>query len=141
MKEQTRSNRDLIFKLVPLIFTLIAAIILIVWFWAGVPADGALLFSAVAFYFVLPVVAFVLSLFIGASKKWGKIKWLMPFYFGVIFLLCEYFTFSLSNMLSFDQFNWPHLWMLLPGIAVSLVGMILGKLLSERGRKEKKGKE
>ncbi|MBE5959215.1 MAG: hypothetical protein E7254_10205 [Lachnospiraceae bacterium] len=105
---------------------------LIVWaaaimsFWFFVEDTDAMGYALMIFYFALPITSFVVSLIIGKDKGWGKEKWFMTVFFGIMYMLAEYATFSLANMTAFDKINIPDFEMIIPGVVISLVGLIIG---------------
>ena len=118
-------------------------IYLIVWsvtiltFWFASAPDDAMGYALMTFYLVLPVVTFIISLIIGKDSGWGKIKWLMPVFFGIMYMLADYATFSLANMKSnsFDEFNMPEFGMIIPGVVISLIGIGIGAIINYANRK------
>ncbi len=121
----------------------LAAAYLVIWagallfFWVGRPGD-AMGYTLVVLYFLLPVSTLVLSALLGRDAGWRGGWWAMPF-FGVMFFLAEYGTFSLANMLAFHKFNPPQWGTLLPGTLCAAVGLTLGAamraLAERRGRR------
>ncbi|MBE5959214.1 MAG: helix-turn-helix transcriptional regulator [Lachnospiraceae bacterium] len=95
-------------------------------FWLFTGDQDAVGYSLMTFFLVLPVTAFIESLIIGKDRGWGMEKWFVPLFFGIMYMLAEYATFSLANMTTFDKFNIPELSMILSGAGISLVGMIIG---------------
>ncbi len=100
----------------------------IIIFWLGGNYD-AMGYALVAFYLVLPVSTLVISFFIGKDEGWAHTKWLMLLFFGFMFMLAPYATFSLANMTTFEQFYLPDITAALPGIICSAVGMAVGTLV------------
>ena len=86
---------------------------------------------------VLPVTTLVISVFIGRDESWSGSRWLMMLFFGVMYMLGPFATFSMANNLAFDHRNLPQLTDMLPGILCSAVGIGIGALI--RRRKNKKG--
>ena len=106
--------------------------LLMVLFWFGISPGDAMGYSLIAFYLVLPVTTIVISFLIGRDKTWGRSKWLMIPFFGLMFMLAEYATFKLSNMLSVGIFRLPDLGMLATGGVCAAVGMLPGVIASLR---------
>ena len=110
---------------------LLAAAYLFIWlaavlaFWLGGGSD-ALGYSIIVFYLLLPLSTLLLSVLIGQDVSWGRAKWLMLLYFGVMSMLAPYVTFSLANMLAFDKLNFPILTDMLPGLLCALIGLWIG---------------
>ena len=104
---------------------------LIIWamcvlaFWLGGRGD-AMGYSLVVLYLVLPVTTFVISIFIGKDEGWREGRWVMLLFFGVMYMLAAWATFSLANAIAFDKVNWPEITAMLPGILCSAVGLAMG---------------
>ncbi len=123
----------------------LAAAYLVIWavsitaFWLGGRAD-AMGYSIVVFYLVLPLSTFILSVFIGREDGWANYKWVMLLFFGLMYMLASYATFSLANMAAFDTLRAPRLTEMLPGILCAAAGLLVGSLLRIRRRRmESKG--
>ena len=84
-----------------------------------------------ALTFVLPVSTFISSVFIGVDDNcWASNRWLMLLFFGFMYMLASYVTFSLANTTLTGHLNYPEIADILPGILCSAVGMIVGKLIA-----------
>lgn len=104
----------------------------VVLFWLCIAPDDAMGFSLLAFYIVLPLSTIIVSLIIGLDKDWGKGKWVVPPIFGVLYMLAEYLTFSLSNTLTTGNVNQPEYIMLLSETVLSFVWIVIGVLKRKR---------
>lgn len=109
---------------------------LIVAFWIRQDAE-AMGYTLLTFYLILPVSTFLISFFIGKDSSSGNYKWLMLLFFGIMYMLAEYATFSLANTVSFGKRHMPELANMLPGILCSAAGMGLGAVLSGIKRRKK----
>ncbi len=111
-------------------------IYLVIWaaailsFWIVSAPSDAMGYSLIVFYVILPVTTVILSFLIGKDKGWGRVKWMMPLFFGVMYMLAEYATFSLANMTAFHKYNMPEFSMLLTGAVLSLIGLGIGKVIN-----------
>ena len=99
-------------------------------FWAMGNVD-AMGYSIIVLWLVLPISAGVVSYFAGYEIK-TKSKWFLVLLFGLMHLLAEYTTFSLSNMLTFDKFNLPEPTALLIGAAASAIGIGVNVLVNKK---------
>lgn len=97
--------------------------LLLLWFWIGLPQDGAMAYSIISFYLALPISSFIISC-IWRSKNTLK-KWLLPAFFGLMAMLLSYLTFSLANTIAFHNLHIPDLKMALISAAPSLVGLLI----------------
>ena len=72
---------------------------LVIWavcvavFWLGGGEAGAMGYSILVLYWVLPLCTFVVSLVMGLDSSWKERQWWMLLYFGVGFMLVPYGTF------------------------------------------------
>ena len=111
---------------------ILASVYLTVWvislaaFWLFTNGSDAMGYSFLFLWIILPVTTFAVSLLIGVYGYWGKLKWLCAPFFGIMYMLAEYATFSTSNMFSFDKLNAPNIGMLVSGTIIALIGMLLG---------------
>ena len=103
----------------------------ILFFWLGGRQD-AMGYSLVILYLVLPVATMVSAFFIGRGDGWSDQKWLMLLFFGVLYMLAPYATFSLANTVSTGNLRFPELTAMLPGILCAAAGMAAGSLTRRR---------
>ena len=110
----------------------------LIWFWLGQGTDGgfAMAYSLVVFYLVLPVTTFVLSLLIGKDVGWGYAKWIMPFFFGAMYSLEYFATFGMANHLAAGNHNLPTVEDAIPGLVISLLGLLVGMVIKICRRKK-----
>lgn len=104
----------------------------LIWFWLGKDSDDsgfAMAYSLVTFYCILPVSTFVISLQMGKDASWGYGKWIMPLFFGAMFSLEGFATFSMANTLAFGNQHTPTLEAAIPGFVISLLGLGAGLLV------------
>lgn len=121
-------SRQKLSKLVLVIAYLVIWVLSIVVFWLGGNQD-AMGYSLVVFYFVLPISTLIISVFIGKGDGWTNVKWLMLLFFGIMNMLAPYFTFSLSNMITFNKFNMPDAAGFLSGIICAAIGIAIGSIV------------
>ena len=126
---------------------ILLATYLVIWafsilsFWLGARQD-AMGYSILVFYVILPMTTIILSVCIGKDDVWASSKWILLLFFGFMYMLASYATFSLANMisLSFEQIRWPQLENMIGGILCSAFGMMVGSLV-RRVCAWKKGRE
>lgn len=112
----------------------------IIVFWLGGKSD-AMGYSLVTLYLVLPISTLVISVFIGKDEGWINVKWIMLLFFGFMYMLASYATFTLANMASFDKSNFPEITESLPGIICSAIGLCIGSIIKRvTARKRNKSK-
>lgn len=127
------TSRQKLSKLVLVTAYLVIWAVAIIVFWLGGRAD-AMGYSIVVFYLVLPISTFILSIFIGREDGWANYKWIMLLFFGLMYMLASYATFSLANMAAFETFNVPELTEMLPGILCAAAGILIGSILKIKRR-------
>lgn len=107
-------------------------------FWFMISPSDAMGYSLMFLWIVLPVTTLVISLIIGKNDYWGKRKIFLSVAFGVMYMLAEYATFSLANMIAFEKINMPQFEMILIGAAISLVGLGIGILANRKAANKKR---
>lgn len=130
------NSRKKLSKLIQIMSFLVIWSASIIMFWLGGRSD-AMGYSLVTFYLVLPISIMVISFFIGKEEGWANYKWIMLLFFGLMYMLASYATFSLANMLAFEKINRPDVTGLLPGIVCAAIGMSLGMIIKIIGKKHK----
>lgn len=116
-------------KLILIIAYLAIWAISLVAFWFFTSGSDAMGYSIIFFYILLPVTTFVLSFLIGKNDYWGRWKWISAIIFGVMYMLTEYVTFSVANMVAFDKVNEPEWGMFIAGELISFIGLGIGALV------------
>ena len=86
-------------------------------FWCFTDGAGAMGFSILFLWIILPLSTVIASLAIGLCDSFGRWKWLGLPIFGVMYMLAEYGTFALANTLAFGNINPPQLAMIPVGAA------------------------
>lgn len=107
-------SRNKLSKLVLIMTYLVIWAVSLIVFWLFMDPAGALGYSLMFLWLLLPVTTFVLSLLIGRNNFWGKWKWLSAAAFGLMYMLADYATFKAANMVSNGIFRMPDFIMLLP---------------------------
>ena len=123
-------SRQKLSNLVTILSYMIIWAVSVIVFWAVNEVDAAV-YSILVLWLLLPAVTFVTAALIGRNFESGK-KWLWIIFFGVMYLLAEYLSFSLANMVSFNKINAPDFYCLVIGCALSLVGMAIGHFAKKR---------
>lgn len=112
----------------PLAYLAVWALVLIV-FWCFTDGAGAMGFTLVFLWGVLPLATVIVSLAIGLCDSFGRWKWLGSLVFGVMYMLAEYGTFAMANTVVTGNINPPQLVMIPLGAVHSLIGMAVGALI------------
>ena len=110
--------------------------ILFYWIFSG-PCD-AMVYSLFVFWGILPITSLIISAIVGKDDFKATIKIGVVILLGIMSMLCEYFSFSLGNMVAFDKFNIPNPDALFGGILISGIGMGIGCLAKHIKNKKSK---
>lgn len=102
--------------------------ILTFWLFKEQDAFG---YSLIVFYCILPITTFIISFLIGKDKNWDFTKYFIPIFFGIMYMLGDYATFSLANMTSFSKFNLPSFSMIISGAIISYIAILLGIIINK----------
>jgi transcriptional regulator with XRE-family HTH domain len=131
-------SRQKLTKLLEILSFVVIWAVAVLVFWLFSAPEGAMGYAIIALYIVLPITTFVISILIGKDITWGKLRWLFFLFFGFMFMMMEYATFSTANMISFHKVNLPDITLLLVGGMISLSGLGIGKMI-QRFSKNNKG--
>jgi hypothetical protein len=112
------------------------ACILFYWVFSG-PTD-AMVYSLFVFWGILPITSLIISAIVGKDDFKATIKIGVVILLGIMSMLCEYFTYSLGNMVAFDKFNIPNPDALFGGILISGIGLGIGCLAKHIKNKKSK---
>ena len=115
-------------------YLLIWAVAMIV-FWVFTSGSDAMGYSLMFLWIILPITTFVVSIIIGKNDFWGKGKWVITLFFGVMYMLAEYGTFKMANNITFDKLNAPAWGMVVAGTIISTIGMLVGSLFNKQMNK------
>ena len=105
-------------------------------FWFFTQPSDAMGYSLMFIWIIMPVTTFVVSLIIGKNRFFGRLKWVIPVAFGIMFMLVPYSTLTFSNMTAFHTFRWPDFPMLPIGAAISFAGTAFGVLINRKMKPE-----
>lgn len=144
-KKFLQKSREKMSRHILIITYLAIWLVLILWFWIGVSGADAMGYALISLYLVLPVTTLVISVFIGRDQAWAGVRWLMLLFFGVMYMMAPYATFSAANILlnEFSVFHLPNISDMLTGMLCSAVGLAIGTLIRKEkekraGKKEKR---
>lgn len=114
---------------------------LVIWsvaliaFWFFNEDGDAMGYALMYLWFLLPVTTLVLSIIIGRNDYWEEYKWISALAFGIMYMLAEYATFSMANMIAFDKINLPDFKLIIYGAIVSLIGLAIGSAVHQHKEK------
>ena len=124
---------------------MLIAVYLLIWafsigfFWVGTGPSDAMGYGLIFLYIIIPAATIIISYFVGRDREWEGSRWLMLLFFGVMYMLAPYATYSCANIAAFGGFRLPSVTDMLPGILCSAVGMLAGYAMARRERRA--GKE
>ena len=124
-------------KAAPIVIYFAVWVIAVLAFWLTSLSGDAMAYSLLVLYLLLPVTIFIMSYRIRRDDRWGKMKWIASVYFGEMYMMAEYFTFSLANTLTQKTINAPDFIMVVTGMVISLIAMGLGTFVQTHLRREK----
>ena len=124
-------------KTTPIVIYSAVWVIAISAFWLTSLSGDAMAYSLLVFYLLLPAATFIMSYMIGRDDRWGTMKWVAPVFFGEMYMLADYFTFCLANMLMHETIYAPAFTMVLIGMVISLVAMGLSTFVQTHLRRGK----
>lgn len=113
-------------KLMIILSYLIIWVFSMIVFWFFTSDTDVLGFCLLYLWIIFPVTSFVLSVIIGKNDYWGHKKWLVSLFFGIMYMLAEYGTFSMANNISSKHLNEPEWGMILIMGSISIVGLFIG---------------
>ncbi|MGN1381271.1 MAG: hypothetical protein ACI4W2_00495 [Eubacterium sp.] len=110
----------------------------ILWFWLASSGDDAMGFSFLYLWIGLPVSNLMASFMIGRSSASVFRKMAAALVFGFLYMMAGYLTFSLANMLSYQNTLYPEWTEFLIGTGISAAGMLAGwAILKARGKNDR----
>lgn len=125
-------------KILPILIYISIWALCILFFWIFSGATDAAVFSIFVFWGILPITSLIISAIMGKDDFKPLTKIGAIILIGIMYMLCEYFTFSLANMVAFDKFNFINFDALLMGTGFSAIGMGIGCLVKYiKDKKEK----
>ena len=124
----TVASQNRLARRITVLAYLVVWALVILTFWLGGRQD-AMGYALVNLYLVLPVTTLAASAAVGLDEGWRGVRWLMLLFFGVLYMLVPYATFSLANMASFGKLRLPEAAAMLPGILCAAAGMGIGCLV------------
>lgn len=131
-------SRQKLTKLLEILSFVVIWAIAVLVFWLFSAPEDAMGYAIIVLYIVLPITTFVISILIGKDITWGKLRWLFFLFFGFMFMMMEYATFSTANMISFHKVNLPDFTLLLVGGVISLSGLGIGKMIQTFSKNNKR---
>lgn len=120
-------HKRFLIKIIEIGFYLIIWSLLVALFWLSKEEDP-MGYALLSFYMILPTVTIIVSIFMGLDQGWGRRRWFMTVFFGIMYMLAGYVTFDLCNTMSTGHVNAPEFMFCIAGIVISAIGMGIGTL-------------
>lgn len=123
----------------PVIIYMAVCLLTLAWFWLGVSGSDMLGFVFVEFYLILPITTVICSVWIGINGSGGKARWIVPIFFGLMYMLMGYATFSIAETITIASrdVQVPSVYAMFPGFISSLAGLMIGiagrRIMDKRG--------
>jgi len=130
-------SKDRLGRIIMVASYMVVWAIAMIIYWLIMDPGDAMGYSLLILWVIFPVMTLVMSIIIGARDYWGRFKWFAAPVFGLMYMLAEYGTFSLANMISFDKFNMPRFELLIAGALISALGIGVGTLARRRSANKK----
>lgn len=98
-------------------------------------------YTLLYFYFLLPIITFIISFYVGKDKNLNNFKWLMVILFGIVYM-SPLFCLVLTGDSTIKEVFTSYYDMIFNGVLISLIGMIIGTTVKiyKNKRKNKKDK-
>lgn len=123
-----KGKRDLSSLIILIVYLVLWAGALLV-FWIPSDLSKGTTYEIYYMWLALPIGTYILSFVVGRANAFGKWKWLLVPIFGVMYMLAEYLTLQLSNMLYSNSLEWPHFELILITAAITALGILLGSAI------------
>lgn len=142
MKEFLKKCLEILRRHIVLVVYFLIWLIMVGCFWLMETNADAFGYSLIVFYFILPLCSLAAAIIYGVGQS--RIKYFLPFVFGILETLGGFFTFQLSNVLyngKWNSWNVPDLQMCLYSFIPAAVGLLIGfaarmiwrKVIARRG--------
>lgn len=138
VQTSTVKNKNHLSRLILVIAYLFIWVFSLIVFWFFTSGSNVMGYSFIFLWILLPSTTFVVSLLIGKDNYFGKWKWLSTIIFGIMYMLAEYATFQLANMMTFHKINLPSWELILIGAIVSAIGLGIGSSIYHINSKHEK---
>lgn len=126
---KSNTNRN---KIITILSYMLVWAFAMIAFWFFTSGSDAMGYSLVYLWILLPVTTFIVSFLIGKNDFWGKGKWALTLFFGVMYMLAEYGTFAMANNIAFNKLNAPEWGLVVAGVIISAIGILMGSLLKKK---------
>lgn len=114
-------------------FRMVISIYCIVWllalitFWIFCREPQMAMFHVIIVqYIILPIVTFILSVFMGRAHFPMRYVWLIPISFAIAYLLLRVATVSLLQHILAGNAAFPNIYDFLAVVIISVIGLLIG---------------
>lgn len=137
LEESTNAvkSREKLSRLSLSLVTLGIWVISVIAFWlveSGMDSSG---YSLAVMWGVLPVTFFAASVIVGIRNYFGRLKWLAPLCFGIMYALTGAVTEIIVDNSMYKTVVWPDFTKLPIGLIISLAGLGIGVLIRRNNKK------
>ena len=98
-------------------------------FWLFDNRSDALGFTIFLLYLLHPIVIFLVSAIVGIISENRSIWLVLPLVLSFGYMLCDFLTFRLANMIAFSKLTAPEFVMIPVGLFISVSGLLLGLMI------------
>ncbi len=107
-----------------LIYSLIF-LVSVLSFWLGFGQD-AFGYGILIIWLLNPIAILISGILLGKRRSFRSFEYLYPIYFGILYMMLSYFTFSLANNIAFDKINMPDFSLVFFGTMIAYLGYFIG---------------
>lgn len=111
---------------------LLVLLLSVVAFWLFDTVGSEIMYSVLVFCLLLPLVTIVTSVWVGTRRQAGRLRCLTPLVSGFLWMLTDYLTFRLANMIAFRHFTAPAGFLFLAGACLSAAFLLIGLFIARR---------
>ena len=132
----TVKSREKLSRLSLSLVTLGIWVISVIAFWlveSGMDSSG---YSLAVMWGVLPVTFFAASVIMGIRNYFGKLKWISPVCFGIMYALTGSVNEVIVGSSMYKSVVWPDLTKLPIGLVISLAGIAVAILIRRHSEKK-----
>ena len=130
-KSKNSTNKFINERIVEIIIIIAYLFILfLAWFdFYNLKPGNEIGFTLLYFYLLLPAITVIISIYIGKNKKLSNFKWFLVIIFGFLYM-SPLFCLVIKDSFTIKEVFISYYDMIFNGVIVSLLGMVIGNMLS-----------
>lgn len=106
--------------------------LIVIAFWSFYQNSQMALFNIIiGQYVILPILTFILSIFIGKEHCSAKYIWFVPICFSIAYIVCRLLTQSLAQYILAGVAAFPGVTDFLFIVIISVVGLLIGYIIDK----------